>query len=150
MAVLTALTAVLMMLAISGSVALNTMTETTIAANHRDALQVLYSAEAGIDLGISQLRTIDDWRAAAPDPQGTMLVQGSLTDLLQLTGVDPRLRVTMWVFPDPSGDPDVLIVQSVASGGGGLHRGVQVTIRRASAAPGATTRNIETILWRER
>ena len=148
MAVLTALTAVLMMLAISGSVALNTMTETTIAANHRDALQVLYSAEAGIDLGISQLRTIDDWRAA--DPQGTMLVQGSLTDLLQLTGVDPRLRVTMWVFPDPSGDPDVLIVQSVASGGGGLHRGVQVTIRRASAAPGATTRNIETILWRER
>jgi len=148
MALLTALTAVLMMLAISGSVALNTMTETTIAANHRDALQVLYSAEAGIDLGISQLRTIDDWRAA--DPQGTMLVQGSLTDLLQLTGVDPRLRVTMWVFPDPSGDPDVLIVQSVASGGGGLHRGVQVTIRRASAAPGATTRNIETILWRER
>ena len=148
MAVLTALTAVLIMLAISGSVALNTMTETTIAANHRDALQVLYSAEAGIDLGISQLRTIDDWRAA--DPQGTMLVQGSLTDLLQLTGVDPRLRVTMWVFPDPSGDPDVLIVQSVASGGGGLHRGVQATIRRAPAAPGATTRNIETIVWRER
>jgi len=148
MALVTALTAVLMMLAIGGSAALNMMTETTIAANHRDALQLLYCAEAGIDLGISQLRTIDDWRAA--DPQGTMLVQGSLTDLLQLTGVDPRLRVTMWVFPDPSGDPDVLIVQSVASGGGGLHRGVQVTIRRASAAPGATTRNIETILWRER
>ena len=149
MALVTALTAVLMMLAIGASAALNMMTETTIAANHRDALQVLYSAEAGIDLGISRLRTIDDWRAAAPDPQGTMLVQGSLTDLLQLTGVDPRLRVTMWVFPDPNGDPDVLIVQAVASGGG-LRRGVQVSIRRAPAAPSATMRNIEKISWRER
>ena len=148
MALVTALTAVLMMLAIGASAALNMMTETTIAANHRDALQVLYSAEAGIDLGISQLRTIDDWRAA--DPQGTMLVQGSLTDLLQLTGVDPRLRVTMWVFPDPNGDPDVLILLAVASGGGGLRRGVQVTIRRAPATSSATMRNIRTISWRER
>jgi len=150
MALVTALTAVLMMLAIGASAALNMMTETTIAANHRDALQVLYSAEAGIDLGISRLRTIDDWRAAAPDPQGTMLVQGSLTDLLQLTGVDPRLRVTMWVFPDPNGDPDVLILLAVASGGGGLRRGVQVTIRRAPATSSATMRNIRTISWRER
>jgi hypothetical protein len=150
MALVTALTAVLMMLAIGGSAALNMMTETTIAANHRDALQTLYSAEAGIDLAISRLRTIADWRAAAPDPRGTMLVQGSLADLLQVTAVDPRLNVTAWVFPDPNGDPDVLMVQAVASGGGGLRRGVQVTIRRAPAAPSATMRNIETISWRER
>jgi hypothetical protein len=150
MALLTALTAVLMMLAISGSVALNTMTETTIAANHRDALQTLYAAEAGIDLSIVRLRIATDWSAVAPRPGGTVLIQGSLVDLLQVAGLDPRLTVTAWVFPDPSGDPDVLIVQSVASGGGGLHREVQVTIRRAPAAPGATTSNIETILWRER
>ncbi|HEU5259438.1 MAG TPA: hypothetical protein VFU28_25805 [Vicinamibacterales bacterium] len=150
MALLTALTAVLMMLAISGSVALNTMTETTIAANHRDALQTLYAAEAGIDLSIMQLRIATDWSVVAPDPRGTVLMQGSLVDLLQVAGLDPRLHVTAWVFPDPNGDPDVLIVQAVASGGGGLHRGVQVTIRRAPAAPSATTRNIETIVWRER
>ena len=150
MALLTALTAVLMMLAIGGSAALNTMTETTIAANHRDALQVLYAAEAGIDLGISRLRTIADWRAAVPDPQGTTLIQGTLTDLLQVTGIDPRVSVTTWVFPDPNGDPDVLILQAVASGGGGLRRAVQVTVRRAPATPSATMRNIETISWRER
>jgi len=150
MALVTALTAVLMMLAIGGSAALNTMTETTIAANHRDALQTLYAAEAGIDLSIMRLRVTTDWSAVAPDQRGTILIQGSLVDLLQVAGLDPRLNVTAWVFPDPNGDPDVLIVQAVASGGGGLHRGVQVTIRRAPAAPSATMRNIETILWRER
>jgi hypothetical protein len=150
MALATALMAVLMMLAIGGSVALNTMTETTIAGNHRDALQTLYAAEAGIDLSISRLRMTADWTAAAPDPGGTTLVQGRLTDLLQVTSVDPRLNVTAWAIPDPNGDPDVLIVQAVASGAGGVRRGVQVTIRRAPAAPSATTRNIETIFWRER
>jgi hypothetical protein len=28
--------------------------------------------------------------------------------------------VDAWAFPDPNGDPDVLILQAVASGGGGL------------------------------
>ena len=150
MALITALTAVLMMLAIGGSAALNTMIETTIAANHRDALQVLYAAEAGIDLGISRLRTIADWRAAAPDAQGTALIQGTLTGLLQVAGIDPRLTVSAWVFPDPNGDPDVLVLQAVGSGGGALRRGVQVTIRRAPATSSATTGNIRTISWRER
>jgi len=150
MALLTALTAVLMMLAIGGSIALNTMTEVTIAANQRDGLQTLYAAEAGIDLSISRLHTMADWTAAAPDPSGTTLVQGTLADLLQVTTVDPRLNVIAWVVPDPNGDPNVLIVEAVASGAGGLRRTIQVTIRSVPAAPSATTRNIETIIWRER
>jgi hypothetical protein len=147
MALLTALTAVLMMLAIGGSAALITMTETTIAANHRDALQTLYAAEAGIDLAMSRLRVMADFPA---DPRGTTLVQGTLADLLHVTTVDPRLSVTAWAIPDPNGDPNVLILQAVASGAGGIRRGIQVTIRMAPAAPSATTRNIATILWRER
>jgi hypothetical protein len=150
MALVTALAAVLMMLAIGGSVALNTMTEATIAANHRDGLQTLYAAEAGIDLSISRLRIMADWTVAAPDPRGTTLVQGTLANLLQVTTVDPRLTVTAWVIPDPKGDPNVLIVQAVASGAGGIRRAIQVTIRGAPATPSATTRNIETIFWRER
>ena len=65
MALLTALTAVLMMLAIGGSIALNTMTEVTIAANQRDGLQTLYAAEAGIDLSISRLHTMRATQRAA-------------------------------------------------------------------------------------
>lgn len=150
MALVTALAAVLMMLAIGGSVALNSMTETTIAANHRDALQALYAAEAGIDLAMSRLRMMADWSAVAPDPGGATLVAGRLTDLLQVPTIDPRLNLTVSVTPDPNGDPDVLIVQAVALGEGGIRRGVQVTVRRAPAEPNATTRNIETIFWRER
>jgi hypothetical protein len=78
------------------------------------------------------------------------LVQGTLANLLQVTTVDPRLNVTALVIPDPNGDPNVLIVQAVGSGGGGIRRVVQVTIRRSPAAPSATTRNIEAIFWRER
>jgi hypothetical protein len=44
-ALITAVTAVLMMLAIGGSAVLNTMTETAIAGNHRDSIQALYAAE---------------------------------------------------------------------------------------------------------
>jgi hypothetical protein len=91
-----------------------------------------------------------DWAAAVPDPRGTTLVQGPLADLLQVTTVDPRLNVIAWAIPDPNGDPNVLILQAVASGAGGIRRAVQVTIRGAAAAPSATTRNIETMFWRER
>jgi hypothetical protein len=150
MALVTAVTAVLMMLAISGTAVLNTMTETTIAAHHRDAIQTLYVAEAGIELSISRLRVTADWTTAAPVTNGTPLVQGALADLLQVTTVDPRFNVIASVFPDPHGDPDVVIVQAVASGVGGFRRTVQVTLRRAPAAESATMRRIETLSWRER
>ena len=150
MAIVTAVVAVLMMLAISGTAVLNTMTETTIAANHRDAIQALYAAEAGIELSISRLRMTADWSAAAPDPGGTLLVQGTLAGLLQVATVDPRLSVIASVFPDPDGNPDTLIVQVVATGAGGLRRSVQVTLRRAPPTESATMRRIETLSWRER
>ena len=150
MALVTALTAMLMMLAIGAGAALNTTTEATIAANHRDAIQTLYAAEAGIELAISRLRTTGDWSAAAPNPAGTVLVQGPLADLLQISAVDPRFVVAASVFPDPNAAPDVLIVRSIASGAGGIRRGIEVTLRRAPPIEGATTRRIETLSWRER
>jgi hypothetical protein len=149
-ALMTAITAMLMMLAIGGAATLSTMTETTIAANHRDAMQALYAAEAGIELSTSLLRTASDWSAAAPAAAGTTVVQGALADLLQISTVDPRLTVTAAVFPGPNGAPDVVIVQSTASGAAGIRRRIQVTLRRAAPAEGATTRKIETISWRER
>jgi hypothetical protein len=150
MALVTAVMAMLMMLAISGSVTLNTITETTIAANHRDAIQALYAAEAGIDLAISRLRVMADWTTAAADPSGTMFVQGSLAAFVQSGAVDPRISIAALIFPDPNGAHDVLVVRSTASGAGGLRRSIQVTIRRAPAADGATARKIETLSWRER
>jgi Tfp pilus assembly protein PilX len=148
-ALVTAATAVLMMLAIGAGVVLNAITETTIAANHRDAVQALYAAEAGIELTISRLRATADWGAAAGDVRGTMYVQGPLAALLQSGAVDPRLNVAASVYPDPHGVQDVLIVRSSASAAG-IRRSIEVTIRRAPAADGATARKIDTVSWRER
>jgi len=150
MALITAATAMLMMLAIGGSAVLNTMTETAIAANHRDSIQALYAAEAAIDLATSRLRTTADWSALVPAQGGATLVQGTMADLLQVAAVDPRVSVLASVSRDPNGDPDVLIMQAVASGPAGVRRRIQVTVRRAPATESATTRRIETLSWRER
>jgi hypothetical protein len=150
MALIIAATAMLMMLAIGGSAVLNTMTETAIAASHRDAMQTLYAAEAAIDLAISRLRTTADWSTVAPAQGGATLVQGTIANLLQATTIDPRVSVMASVFRDPNGDPDVLVVEAAASGPAGVRRRIQVTIRRAPATESATTRRIETLSWRER
>jgi hypothetical protein len=72
-----------------------------------------------------------------------------MADLLQVATSDPRMSVMASVFRDPNGNPDVLIVQAVASGPAGVRR-LQVIIRRAPATESATTRSIETLSWRER
>jgi hypothetical protein len=51
------------------------------------------------------------------------------------------------VSPDPNGNRDVLVLESMAAGPGGNRRSVQVTIMRLP--PDAQgVRAIETILWR--
>ena len=105
MALVTALMATLMMLALGAGVTLTTMTETAIAANHRDGIQMLYAAEAGIDLAISRLRATPDWRAVTTAGNGTVFLQGSLADLLQTSAVDARLKITgnLAAFPFANG-----------------------------------------------
>ena len=147
MALVTALMATLMMLALGAGVTLTTMTETTVAANHRDGLQALYAAEAGVDLAISRLRGVADWRPVAN--AGAPFLQGRLADLLQSSDVDSAIGVTVLVSPDPNGNADVVVVQSSAVVAGGVRRTVQVIItRRPADADGA--RRIETLSWRER
>jgi hypothetical protein len=142
MALVTALMAMLMMLALGAGVAMTTLTESTIAANHRDGLQALYAAEAGIDLAVSRLRSSTDWQALVTGGTVT-LIDGPLAALLQGATVDSRVMVTVTVSPDPNGDDDVLALQSSAIVAGGLRRTVQVSIRKRPA-----TSEIETLSWR--
>ena len=146
MALLTALMVMLMMVVMTGGLTLTTMTESAIAANHRNGLQALYAAESGVDLGVSVLRTTPDW-AALVSTGSASLVAGWLADLVQGGTVDSSIAVTVIASPDPNGDPDVLVLRSSATGPGGSQRAVQVTVRRLpSDASGA--RPIETMSWR--
>lgn len=146
MTLLTALMAMVMMVALSAGLTLTTMTESSIAANHRDGLQTLYAAEAGIELAISRLRTTPDWGAVVAAGATTPLLGARLTDVAS-TAIDARFTFTVAVSPDPNGDRDVLLLQSTAVGPGGNRRYVQVTVRRLPAdASGA--RAIDIVSWR--
>ena len=145
MALLTSLMAVLLMLALSGGLTLTTMTESSIAANHRDGVQTLYTAEAGIDLAISRLRTIQDWNTVAAAGTTTFVV-ARLVDVVQTNSLDSRFGTMVTVSPDPNGNRDVLVLESMGAGPGGNRRSVQVSIMRLP--PDAQgVRAIETILW---
>lgn len=146
MALLTSLMAVLLLLALTGGLTLTTMTESSIAANQRDGIQTLYTAEAGIELAISRLRAIPDWTAVVASGTTTLLV-ARLADVAQGIRFDARFGTTVTVSPDPSGNRDVLVLQSSAVGPGGNRRTVQVTILRLPPTADGE-RPIETILWR--
>jgi len=143
MALVTAMMALLMMLALGAAVAMTTLTEGTIAANHRDGIQVLYAAEAGIDLAVNQLRTVADWPALVKDRDAATLVDGRLADLLRSGSVDSRMAVTVTVSPDPDGHDEILVLQSSAIVPGGIRRAVQVSVRKRPA-----TGEIERLSWR--
>jgi len=78
---------------------------------------VLDAVIADSEVDLTRLRVTADWSTVAPAQGGAALVQGTVADLLQVTTVDPRVSVIASAFRDPNGDPDVLIVQAVASGG---------------------------------
>ena len=145
-ALVVSIMAMLMMLALGAGVTLNTMTEMTIAANHRDGLQALYAAEAGIEVAISHLRTLPDWRASAD--AGAPFVQASLGDLLQSATIQTPIDVVVSVSADPGGDENVLVLHSRANGPGAIQRNVQVTIRRVPASDAGAPPAIETLSWR--
>ena len=146
MALTTSLMAMLLMIALTGGLTLMTMTETAIALNHRSGLQTMYAAEAGVELGISQLRSMADWVSFVGNGSA-MLITVRLADVAQVAAVDPRYVVTVTASPDPAGNPDVLVLHSQATGPGGTQRAVDVTIRRLPPdASGA--RAIETTVWR--
>ena len=143
MALVTAMMALLMMLALGAGVAMTTLTEGTIAANHRDGIQALYAAEAGIDLAVNQLRTVADWPALVKGREAVTLVDGRLADLLRSGSVDSRMAVTVTVSPDPDGHDEILVLQSSAIVPGGIRRAVQVSVRKRPA-----TGEIERLSWR--
>jgi hypothetical protein len=142
MALLTALMASLMMLALGAGVVVTSTTETAIAAHHRDGIQAIYVAEAGIALAVNRLAAVDDWRTVIDGCDAVTWVDGRLADLLQSGSVDARSNVSVTVSPDPGGDADALMMQSSAIVAGGIRRTVQVTVHKRPSG------DIDVTSWR--
>ena len=76
---------------------------------------------------------------------GTVLLAGRLADVLQnpATGA---LTVSVLALPDPTGDPDVLVVQSSAAAGA-IRRTIQATVHR-HVPDAAGERDVTIVAWR--
>jgi hypothetical protein len=82
---------------LGGALLVLVTTETLISGNHRDALEGMYAADAGIERAIGDLRTISAWQpvpgvdagATTPDfrdgARAPTLADGTILDLARLT-----------------------------------------------------------------
>ena len=95
-ALVIAVMGVFLMTALGVSLAVMTSTEIRIAANYANAIEARYAAEAGLEIGMQELRAHADWNAilaggsvsafADGQPSGTrQLSDGSSIDLTALT-----------------------------------------------------------------
>jgi hypothetical protein len=154
-ALIAALMAMMLMLVLGTALMMMTITETRIAGSYREGIEVLYAADAGIELAVSGLRSVPDWSGvlsgvttstvAEGQPDGgpwRLYARGALADMLPGTSVNPRISVVVWVGADPSGAEGALILRAEAYGPQGARRVVEATIRREAS--------IQRLSWRER
>jgi hypothetical protein len=76
-AVLAVLLVVMFLSAIAAMLGLATTTEVAIAANHREAVETRYAAEAGVEFVVSELAGVDDWSVILGAPGQSVFVDGA-------------------------------------------------------------------------
>ena len=76
MAIIVALMAMLMMSALGAALVLTTSSETTIAANFRDAQEGLYAADAAVELAMDHLAATPDWNPILEGQAQSAFVDG--------------------------------------------------------------------------
>ena len=59
-----------------GSLALAVLTETAVAANHRDAAHALYAAEAAVEFVLQEIAVAEDWTEVLAAPGQSSFVDG--------------------------------------------------------------------------
>lgn len=93
-ALVSVMTATALFAALAGSLTLAVITDTAVAANHRDAAVARYAAEAAVEFVLPELAAAEDWsallaggRSAFTDgpPGGTRLVGAEVLDLIRET-----------------------------------------------------------------
>lgn len=89
MALVTVLTAMMLLMALGAGSVLITITETRIAAVYRRGLEAFHAAEAGVAIVLGELATLPDWTGVLSGATGSPRSDGSPTRLRSLA--DGRL-----------------------------------------------------------
>lgn len=142
-----ALMSIMLMSALGSALVLTTVTEMTIAGNHREATSAFYAAEAAVEWTMQELRLQSDWSALTTN---NPYLDSRLDDLLPPGAAQSQMRVVVELTPPPATDEysgmDVLRITGHAYGTSGGHRAIEVTVGRpATAGPVAVT----VLNWRE-
>ncbi len=66
-----------------GSLALAVLTETAVAANHRDAAHALYAAEAAVEFVLQEIALVEDWTEVLAAPGQSSFVDGEAAGVRQ-------------------------------------------------------------------
>lgn len=93
-----------------GSLTLAVLTETAVAANHRDAAHALYAAEAAVEFVIQEIGLTEDWSEMLAAPGQSSFVDGEPAGVRQAGAADIDLSeatvdVSLAVTP-PAGAVD--------------------------------------------
>lgn len=139
MAMILVLLASSLLLALGGSVALATATESTIAAAYRDGVTTLYAAEAAANVAAARLADTPDWR-----PSDGAYLSGRLDRLLGLE--DAATAPTVSVSLVDAGAADRITIVAEAKGTTAA-RTIRVTLGRAVDARGDPS--VRTLAWEE-
>jgi hypothetical protein len=116
-----ALAAMTLLMTLGGALVTLSVTETAIAARHRDGLAALYAAEGALAATMAALRAEADWAVVAP------------------RGEPWRAFADGWVRDEGDGR---VAVRAQAARGPGTRRIVEVTVSRAEEG-------IRVLSWRE-
>ena len=76
MILVTTLMSMTLVLALGTTVLLTTMTETAIAASHRESHQTFYAAEAAVHYAVQDLGAVADWRVVIREGRTSSFVDG--------------------------------------------------------------------------
>ena len=131
-----ALLAMTLLVVLGGALVMATVTETTIAARHRDGIEAFYAAESALAHTLLALDREMDWGAVVYGSAWRRFEEAPLGDLIGTAGA-PHL-VTVWVRDAGDGQVDV----RVSAAHGGRARVVEATVARRD---GST----RVLSWRE-
>src|SRR4051812_869431 len=84
MALLVALTAILLVMALGTALVLAASVESAIARNFRNSSAALYAADAGLERAVGDLKALADWNAALSGAVSSAFADGPATGLRTL------------------------------------------------------------------
>ena len=140
---------IVLLAAMVGSLALATLTETTIAANYREAVETRYAAEGAVEFALQEIEGVEDWSDLVAERGQAAFVDSPFQALVPGAAGASGVRVAVWLTdrsPEPADDSaprSVISVVGEAVGPRGSRRAVEALVEKGDSSA------VRVLFWRE-